>query len=202
MKKNIPVYAIEVSEESESFVDAIALVEKPAIELDFIAFSKQEDLKFAVDEEKMELIGPALVPDLQIYRIDPKTNEPYYVTFSKETIRTIAQIYLKKGFQRDVNIEHSVIPAKSYLFQSYIVDESKGLSAPKGISVPDGSWIVGMKVEDYNIWNGIKEGKVKGFSVEGFFKLVEMSKQPIEKSEEEQVLDLLRQLNEKLTTTK
>jgi len=172
MKKSLPLVELTISPDTGSFVSAIALVESPAIESDFIAFSSKTKQYFSSNDEKMELIGCAMIPDQAIYRNSPDLGE-YAVTFSADTIRQIAQVYAAKGLFNQTNLEHTSTPADSYVFQSYITDESKGISAPKGIDVPDGSWIVGVKVNNPDVWSEIKEGKVKGFSVEGIFNLID-----------------------------
>lgn len=164
----LPLIELKIDEANESFVSAIALVENPAIESDFIAFSKVQEY-FAANDEKMELLGAAMLPDKPIYRNGD--NGGFYAVFSKDTIRQIAQVFAQKGLFNATNIEHTVIPADSYVFQSYITDESKGMSAPKGIEAPDGSWIVGVKVNNPTVWQAIKQGQIKGFSVEGVFSL-------------------------------
>jgi hypothetical protein len=170
LNKKLPLVELTIDPTEDSFVSAIALVENPAVESDFIAFSKS--LQFATNDEKQELLGIALIPNKPIYRNSPEMGE-YACTFSTDTVRQIAQIYAQKGLFNNTNIEHTSIPAGSFVFQSYITDASKGISAPKGIDAPDGSWIVGVKVIDPATWNDVKSGAVKGFSVEGIFKLID-----------------------------
>ena len=193
MKKNLPVYELKIDIEDDAIVSAISLVEEPAIESEFMAFGKQEYYQFNMNEDRMELIGAAMIPDQLIYRRDKKGNE-FNVVFSKETIRQIAQQYFMLGFQHKTNIEHSTIPAKSFVFQSYIVDESKGIVAPKGINAPDGSWIVGMKVTDEKVWKLVKEGSVRGFSIEGIFSMLDKNKKDV-KSQDEEIMELINSIN-------
>lgn len=172
--KKLKKYELKINPAGDSLVNAIALVEEPAIESNFIAFTKEYKLEeFVKNDDKMELIGVAMIPNQLIYRLDKKTQEEYEVYFSTQTIRQIAQEYFKSGFQHNMNIGHTATPAKSYIFQSYITDKQKGIAAPKGIECSDGSWIIGVKVEDKNVWNDIKEGKVKGFSIEGIFEFIQ-----------------------------
>lgn len=174
MSKKLPLYEMRIDPKKGSFVSAISIVEKPAIQSAFLAFSKQEQqtAKFAMDSERMELFGAAMIPDLAMYRKTEELGE-YMSVFSAETIREIAQVYAERGFFNNMNIDHSDREAGSYVFQSYIVDEDKGVFAPKGIDVPNGSWIVGVKVNDEKVWNEIKEGKTTGFSVEGLFDILD-----------------------------
>ncbi|MFT3908317.1 MAG: XkdF-like putative serine protease domain-containing protein [Ferruginibacter sp.] len=167
-KKELPIYELSV-DDIETFVDAIALVENPAIEKGFIAFSETPKQSFAFNDEKMELLGAAIIPDLLIYR---RTDEgfEYNVKFSAEEIRFIAQTFSKNSRQSNLNIEHTKVNADSYVFQSMIVDKAKGI-AP--LDLPDGTWVIGVKVNNPAIWNDIKDGKRKGFSIEGVFQLIE-----------------------------
>ncbi len=170
--KKLPLIELTINPEDNSFVSAVALVENPAIESDFIAFSSNAKEYFSVNNELKELLGAAMIPGLPIYRNSEQTGE-YVATFSKETVRQIAQVFAQKGFFNNTNIEHTLIPADSYIFQSYITDEAKGITAPKGVTVPDGSWIVGVKVLNDSVWQNIKNGSIKGFSVEGIFKMID-----------------------------
>jgi hypothetical protein len=167
-KPTRPLYELQIDEENDSVVDAIALVNSPAIESNFLAFSENKK-RYTFSEDKMELLGPAMIPNQRIYRYDPEMGE-YDVIFTKEQIRHIMQVYSKRGFQSSFNLEHSTIPANSYMFQSYQVDEYN--LSPKGMNLPDGSWVVGVKVEDPEIWAEVKAGKLQGFSIEGVFKML------------------------------
>ncbi len=191
----LPLYEIFIDEEKDSFVDAVALVDSPAIESNFLAFStQQENLTFSMDDEKKELLGAAMIPDMQIFRKDSK-GQGYNVFFSKNTIRNIAQVFFKKGLQSNINLSHTNIPANSYIFQSYITDESKGMASPKGLELPDGSWVIGIKVNDESIWQEIRAGKMKGFSVEGLFQMAEVEIEQKHQSEETELLDLFQKIN-------
>lgn len=194
-KKKLPLYELRINLEEDAIVSAISLVEQPAIEANFLAFNTDFKIEqFSSDDEKHELLGAAMIPDQRIFRFDKATGEEYEVFFSAETIRQIAQQYFKMGFQKSMNLNHSMVPAKSYIFQSYIVDESKGLPAPKGVNVPNGSWVIGVKVEDKETWADIKSGKVKGFSIEGTFQFIE-SRFSKQEDADEQVLKLINQMN-------
>ncbi|WP_322518624.1 XkdF-like putative serine protease domain-containing protein [Chitinophaga sancti] len=195
MKKDIPTYEIFIDENEDSFVSAVALVDKPAIEKNFFAFNEHTKLQFSYDDERQELIGPAMIPDIEIYRKEQNTGAEYNVFFSKETIRQIAQVFFKKNFANNTNISHTDIPAHSYIFQSYIVDDDKGIKSPKGIDVPDGSWIVGMKVTDNTVWQDIKSGKLKGFSVEGLFQFSDSQVKHDKSTTDEDLIAILKKFN-------
>lgn len=188
-KKDLPLIELIINPADNSFVEAIALVENPAIEVDFIHFSKQEKQQFSINDEKRELLGIAMIPNQNIYRNSSELGE-YACMFSKDTIREISQVFARKGLFNSTNIEHSILPADSYIYQSYIVDSEKGIYAPKAFESIDGSWVIGVKVLNDSIWQDIKDKKIKGFSVEGLFGLIDtqttvkLSKQDLELDKE------------------
>lgn len=178
MEKTLPTYQliIDDSMSSELQVDYVALVDSPAIEKNFLAFSKE--LKFAINEEKQELFGPAMLAEVPIYRRDSQLGE-YNVVFDKETIYAIAQKFFEKGFQQNFNLMHDPNQKCSgvFVFQSYIVDSEQGRPAPKGYEdAKDGSWFLGVKCNNADVWAKVKSGDIKGFSVEGVF---EYKKKPL-----------------------
>jgi len=191
-KIELPVYELTVNDE-DAFVDFIALVENPAIEVEFLAFANQEKYAFALDEDKKELIGAAMIPDQMIFRRNDK-GEEFNVFFSKDTIRQIVQSFFKSGYQSNMNIEHSATNADSFIFQSMIVDKAKGISF---MDLPDGSWVVGVKVLNDEVWADIKAGKRKGFSVEGIFETMR-NKFKSDAEEENEIILLLQKLQKLL----
>jgi len=201
----LPLYEIFIDENKDSFVHSVALVDEPAIESNFIAFSKEgKNLAFSVEEDRMELVGAVMIPNMHIPR-KTASGEGYNVFFSKETIRKIAQVFFKKGFQANINLSHSDVPANSYIYQAFIVDEKLGISSPKGLNLPDGALVFGAKVEDKNVWKEIQEGHFKGFSVEGLFQMMEADieeKMQKQKSEEKELLEILQNLNSILFNNK
>lgn len=161
----------ELSEESGVF--AISLVDEPAIEADFIALSKQieeKPIKFEkVDGEKRILRGPALIPNKTIFRKGDETN--YYVFFSKETIRKTAELFMKKKAQGEATLHHEMKLNGLTVVESWIVEDTqKDKSALHDFKVPEGTWMVSMKVDNDEVWEEfVKSGEVKGFSIEGYF---------------------------------
>jgi len=172
MEKQLPIYRLDISEDENSNVevDFVALVDRPAIEKGFLAFNESKLLFAIQDEEERIISGPLMLADTPIYRYD--ANGEYYVVFTKETIKKIAQKYFKKGYQSNVNLMHDngQVVDDVTMFESWIVDEKRGIKPMTGYEeVKDGSWFGSFKVENDNVWEMIKEGKVKGFSVEGVF---------------------------------
>jgi hypothetical protein len=125
----------------------------------------------AINEDKKEIFGPAMLADVPIYRNDKQLGE-YNVVFDKATIYKIAQKFFEKDFNKNFNLMHDPNQKCTgvYAFQSYIVDSTEGRPAPKGYEdAMDGSWFLGVKVNNPEVWAKIKSGEIKGFSVEGVF---------------------------------
>jgi len=151
-------------------IDAISIVEHPAIEEDFITMSKDQKMEFKeVDQEKKILMGAAMIPDKPIYRREGE--EEYYVFFTKETIRRASELYLMNGKQSNATLEHQEKISGLSLVESWIIeDPEKDKSRAYGLEYPVGTWMVSMKVNNQDIWEEyVKSGKVKGFSIEGWF---------------------------------
>ena len=159
-----------IDEDAELYgIDAISLVDRPAIELDFVAL-KQSRVEFAeADTDRRILIGAALVPDKPIYR--KNGDDEFYVYFSKSTVRKAAELYLKHGNQANHTLEHEHTINGLTVVESWMVeDKEKDKSRIYGLDVPVGTWMVAVKVDNEAIWQEwVKEGKVKGFSIEGYF---------------------------------
>lgn len=175
-------------------VHAVSVVESPAIEEDWVALSKQYVELKAVDEEKRILMGAALVPDKQIYRKDKKNGE-FYIYFSKDTIRKTSQLFLKRSNQNNATYEHqSKIDGMSVVESWIIEDEKQDKSALYNFSLPVGTWMISMKVDNDEVWDKVKAGDIKGFSIEGYFEPSE-TKLSAEKTEEELLNEILQILN-------
>ena len=151
-------------------IDAISIVEHPAIEEDFIMMSKDHKFEFKeIDQEKKILMGAAMIPEKPIYRREG--DEEYYVFFTKDTIRRASELYLMNGKQGNATLEHQEKIQGLSLVESWIIeDPEKDKSRAYGLEYPVGTWMVSMKVNNEDIWNEyVKSGKVKGFSIEGWF---------------------------------
>jgi len=151
-------------------IDAISIVENPAIEKNFVALNKQYKTQFAEqDSEKRILLGPALIPNKTIYRY--QDGEEFYVYFSQKTIRRAAELYLMRGNQNKSTLEHEAQLSGLSVVESWIVENPEvDKSALYGMEMPKGTWMVSMKVNNESVWdNFVKTGAVKGFSIEGFF---------------------------------
>lgn len=148
---------------------AISIVENPAIEENFIAMNSQEVQFAKQDEDKRILMGAALVPNKPIYRKNGE--EEFYVYFTKETIRRASEMFLQKGNQNESTLEHNVKLNGLSVVESWIIeDEKHDKTRAYGLNLPVGTWMVSMKVNNEDVWkNYVKSGKVKGFSIEGYF---------------------------------
>jgi hypothetical protein len=168
MEKLTVIY-LTIEDTEESGVDSIALVDQPAIERNWMAFNKKpKQYTFAItSEEKRIVSGPIMVADFPIYRRDSEGYE-YYVVFNAETIRKIVYKYMKEGRTNSVNEMHETFVDGVFMFESFIIDEMK--PTPKGFDkLPNGSWYGSFYVENDEVWQQIKDGDFKGFSVEGLF---------------------------------
>lgn len=193
-KKNKTFELILGEEELTDGVSTISFVEFPAHESNFMFFNKEENkYKFAKDGEKMMVFGAALIPNQKILRLDENENQ-YHVFFSKETIEKSQELFFKRSQNNSSNIEHlfaidGVSVVESWIVENTEQDKSKAL----GFSgFPVGSWIVGYKVDNEQLWEGIKDGSVKGFSIEGQFieELVKMNKPEEEIIETDRTLEI------------
>lgn len=166
-------------------VDKISLVSEPAIEINWKAFTKQaEKYKFQQDsKDKHILVGPAMVPDMDIFRNDESGE--YNVFFSAETIDLIVKKFHRNGNPKfSINVEHSDQNVDAYLVSDWIVEDPSD-SINMGFNVPKGTWMVKVYVEDQNFWNQfIKTGYVKGFSVEGMMKQIEVAMKKVNMAEQ------------------
>jgi hypothetical protein len=171
------LYELKIEDENVDEVFAISLVESPAIESDFIYFDKEKVQFAAVDSEKRMLIGPILIPNKHILRIDGE-GQPYRVFFTTETVSKLAQNYLKKKYTDKATLEHDKTIKGVDLVESWVKQGKLDKSNNFGLNVPEGTWMGIFKISDDKIWNDyVKTGKVKGFSIEGLFehKLVNAS---------------------------
>jgi hypothetical protein len=173
-------------ENNEIGIEAISVVENPAIEEDFIALNSNIIELAEADKEKKLLVGALLIPNKPIYR--RSGDEEYYIYFSKDTVVKASQMYLMNGNQSKATLEHDHEINGLTLVESWIVeDEVHDKSRKFGMNVPVGTWMGSVKVNNDEVWNDfVKTGKVKGFSIEGYFAdRMERPKEPIADLQEE-----------------
>lgn len=191
----LPLLQMSVDDDTDVGIKCMSLVDRPAIQVGWIAFSQQNEVKFAIESEDERIVfGAVLIPDQKIYRKDEKLGE-YHVTASAENIRKIREKFFKSQNTTAVNTNHQGEPVQAYLMESFISDEKKGIPNPEPFSnLPYGTWYVGYKIEDDQVWNDVKSGKFNGFSLEGNFKLEE---QTSEDSLINEIEELLNKVNKK-----
>ena len=185
----LPIYNIELG--SAEGILKMSLVEYPAVESDFLAFDEQKELKFSIDEEQRIVFGCSLRSDFPIYRRSSNLGE-YYVVFTKEVIKELYEKFMIDGRFNNINLNHDVDTNEVYLLSAFIKDTKKGLNPVGFEDINDGSLFTGYKIENDEVWEKVKSGELKGFSVEGFFELEE---EKIPKDEIESLIDELLKEN-------
>ena len=177
-------------------IEAISIVESPAIEADFVAL-KAEEIKLAeINKEKKILMGALLIPNKPIFR-NSDDQDDYYIYFSKETVEKASQLYLKNGNQNNTTLEHQHSLSGLTLVESWLVEDEKYDKSRKyGMNVPVGTWMGSMKVNNDEVWNEyVKTGKVKGFSIEGYFAdKMDRPKESIGLSKDEKLINQIKQI--------
>lgn len=186
MNLNLPLYNItpDMTDENQGMF-LVSLVEEPAVEIDFLAFAK-ENLLFAVqDTEKHIVTGVSILADTPIYRRNK--NGEFYVQFRKEDIPAIVEKFMQRGLSNFINIQHdetTLSNTDAVLVESYFVNKERGIVPNEFVNVTDGSWITSYKILNEDIWQQIKSGDLKGFSIEISSELeLAMEKQPTEEEQ-------------------
>ena len=183
-----------------SGIEAISVVENPAIEENFIALKNQEFKLAEVDKEKRILMGAALIPNKPIYRQNGE--QEYYIYFSQATVRKASELFFINGNQSNSTLEHQLELKGLTAVESWIVESEQDKSRMYDLNVPMGTWMVSMKVNNDDVWKKVKNREIKGFSIEGYFadklerpnepvKESKMSKEEIAKAKIEELKQLL-----------
>ena len=186
-----------LDEESlQAGIQAISVVESPAIEEDFVALKDEQpkiELK-TIDKEKRILMGAALIPNKPIYRRNGE--DEYYIYFSQDTVRKASELFFINGNQNKATLEHQMDVQGTSVVESWIIEGEQDKSRMYGMELPVGTWMVSMKILNDELWEGyVKSGKVKGFSIEGYFvDKVEASKQEEVDMEELEAQDKLNNI--------
>lgn len=200
MKNNLPLYEA-IIDDYDTGIDKISLVKMPAVESNFISFDKdKKHIMFSSNEEQQMITGVLMRADYPIYRNDLQLGE-YYVQFSKDTIKTMAEKLLVDCRQNWINIEHSD-NSDVYgvnMLELFIKDSSKGVNPIGFEDITDGSLFATFKVNNPLVWECIKNGTFKGFSLEGQFGFNIVDD---EKNELDEILSMLDKLENKLNKIK
>lgn len=182
--KEETIYELRLTE-SEEWIDNISLVAEPAIEVDFMAFSKERPFKFA-DEEKHIITGAVMIPNKKMWRND---FGGCWVYFSEDTCRKAAERWLMDGKNRSFSVHHKDDIKSVSVVESWVKIDTADKSTALGFeNVPNGTWFISAKVEDKELWQAIKKGEVNGFSIEGVFSIVEPSEEELIIREAEELL--------------
>jgi len=185
-------------------IQAISVVESPAIEEDFVALKDEQpkiELK-TIDKEKRILMGAALIPNKPIYRRSGE--DEYYIYFSQDTVRKASELFFINGNQNKATLEHQMDVQGTSVVESWIIEGEQDKSRMYGMDLPVGTWMVSMKILNDELWEGyVKSGKVKGFSIEGYFvDKVEASKHDAKEVEAEEQLKAIKAIIKKDLRTK
>ena len=182
------------SESLQAGIQAISVVESPAIEEDFVALKDERVELKTVDKEKRLLMGAALIPNKPIYRRNGE--DEYYIYFSQDTVRKASELFFINGNQNKATLEHQMDVQGTSVVESWIIEGEQDKSRMYGMDLPVGTWMVSMKILNDELWEGyVKSGKVKGFSIEGYFvDKVEASKQDPQEMEAEEQLKAIAEI--------
>ena len=167
---NFEIIELLIDETKDEYgINAVSVVRDPAIEENFVALNKHEVELKEVDTEKRILMGAALIPNKQIYRRNK--DKEYYIFFSEETVRKASELFLMRSNQNNATYEHErkMLDGMSVVESWIIEDEKLDKSVKYGFNLPKGTWMISMKVNNDEIWQSVKDGEVKGFSIEGHF---------------------------------
>lgn len=192
----LPVFELVFDEQDEKCgLQAVALVNEPAIQRNFLVFSKEEKkYSFAIQSEEQRILsGPLMIPDLQMFRKAEGNRPEHYVFFTAETIKNLVYKFFKQGSAGNVNLMHNEnkTPEGVVLFESFILDSSRGIKPPNGFEdLPEGTWFGSYKVFNDEVWQQAKTNEFKGFSVEGIFSYE--TAQSEEEAMLQQVIDILK----------
>lgn len=187
----LPVYIAQIDNNEEGILD-ISLVDYPAVKRDFVLFS-QDKMNFSIQSEEKRIIsGVVMLADTPIYRKSPTAGE-YYIVFTRDIIEMMVEKMSFEGKLNNITLNHNGQLVEGVtLVELFIKDSSKGLNPSYLPDVTEGSLIASYKVENEDIWNQIKAGEFRGFSLSGIFSAIPSLDQPLD-----DILDLLYQLKAK-----
>jgi hypothetical protein len=174
-------------------IEAVSVVESPAIEENFIALAKHEVQLKEIDQEKRILMGAALVPNKKIYRKNEKTKREWEIYFSEDTVRKASHLFQMKSNQNNATLEHATDLDDMSVVETWIIDDPKMDKANLyGFDLPKGTWMILMKVNNDDVWKKVKAGEVKGFSIEGYF--ADKYEMSIQNKEKEELIAYLKEI--------
>lgn len=160
--QGLPVFDLTIEE--DNIFSNVSLVDFPAIQRDFIKFSEDTEIKFAVDEEKHIVNGPVLIPGQMIYR--RQGNREYYVRFNEKAIEEMALRFFKDHSNTNGNVMHQIEVEGITYFESYILNKERNIAPVEFNDLPNGTWIMSAKIENEELWKLVKDGTIRGFSID------------------------------------
>jgi hypothetical protein len=199
--KGKPIYKAALTEDqNETGMYFISLVDDPAVECDFLAFEKVQNLTFKVEnEEKRIVTGLVMAADRPILRQD--FNGLYYILYDKDTIIAMAERFLAMGIANNVDTNHNFeVEDGVFLREMYIKDSERGIS-PKGFEdVEEGSLFATYHILNDEVWEKVKKGEFKGFSLAGIFAEEEFNEVEDDMTDEEfnEIMDLINTIKQAL----
>lgn len=172
MAKKIKKYKVGLDSETYK----ISMVSEPAIEVDYVALSKQDEVEVKLSSDERHICyGPALIPNKDIYRNNGE--QEFYINFTEDSITKMSQEFMKDYRQHEVNLQHSENVDEVYVCESWLVEDPyKDKANALGFNVPKNTWMVGLKVNNIDTWERVKSGELRGFSVESAIHLEEFNK--------------------------
>lgn len=181
-KKSIKLYEVR----PDSMVYAISLVKSPAVESDFVYLSEEKPIQVCLEKDEKHLVyGAVLIPNKPIYRRNQE--EEFYIQFPQETIEKLAHSYLQNDNIYSFTQQHAVVADGVSIVESWVKLSENDKSVDLGIDAPNGTWFIGAKIENDDIWEGIKSGEMKGFSIESFLNFDEIMMSKVEKDMTDEV---------------
>ena len=197
----LPVYDALVPDEDTGMLK-ISLVDLPAVMSDFLVFNEQRMVQMysVQDEEKRLVYGVVMRANFPIYRKDERIGE-YYIVYKADTIRKMAEKYLADGLQNEVNVMHSTDVEGVQMVQYFIKDSTRGVNPTGFEDIADGSLFAEFHILNDEVWDAVKDGTYKGFSLEGVFDFIpeqEVAARSQEDADERQIkseiLSIIKQL--------
>ena len=195
MKKELQNIELTIKDELSQGVFAISLVDKPAIEEDFIMLNSLEIELKVIDDTKKEVIGLALIPNKKILR--RIQGKDFTISFSEQTIEKVQELYMKNLYLNNVTVDHEKKVDGVSLIESWIVEDPKNdKSNMYNLNAVKGAWVVKMKIYNDEVYEGVKLGKLNGFSIEGMFD--GLDKLEMEQTEDELLIEEIKDLLNKI----
>lgn len=188
----LPIFELKIANDPDKLYEGLSLVDEPAIEENFLYFNSDKIVYNFSNDDEMIVKGPALIPNKLIFRNDKFGTR--YVYFSAETIKKFVISFLQKNAQK-INIQHD----DNKFINANIVESYFVTNENNEFDVTVGSWIVALKINDNEVWQSIKSGKLKGFSIQGLFEEIfteKLNKNKIvnKMSIKEQIIDALNSI--------